>query len=459
MFTVIGIIVAVIIVILLLVTSYRKTGPDVAMVITGAALGKGVIETNSEVNSRAKIVKGGGSLVLPILQSVDYLDLKTRQIDVSVPNTQSNSMVFVNVNATAILRVGSSKQMIAVAAEKIMNLPEEELQNQLSEMVRGQIRTIVSEMDPAELVTNKQKFQDAVFANVIDQINKFGLEVTGFTITTITDDNDFYKSMSKPKLADKRREAENAESEANRRIREVAAQNEQVAQEAEQISQQNVSNYLKETAIIKAQNEQQSLAAKAESDRVIAEKNGDVDIMRQEKAAQVAKAQVEVSREKYNADVVAKMKAETDAQRLRADADAYSVKTDAEAAANSIRLNGQAEADALKAEGLAKAEAQEKLAQAFEKNGSAMLAKQIIEQLPDIATRLTEPLSSIDNMTVFNGAEGVNEFGVQGLSKTMDFVKNATGVDLQDIISQRAAGTITALDGKDIKTSKPESKK
>lgn len=443
MFTVIGIIVVVIIVVLLLVTSYRKTGPDVAMVITGAALGKGVIETNSEVNSRAKIVKGGGSLVLPILQSVDYLDLKTRQIDVSVPNTQSNSMVFVNVNATAILRVGSSKQMIAVAAEKIMNLPEEELQNQLSEMVRGQIRTIVSEMDPAELVTNKQKFQDAVFANVIDQINKFGLEVTGFTITTITDDNDFYKSMSKPKLADKRREAENAESEANRRIREVAAQNEQVAQEAEQISQQNVSNYLKETAIIKAQNEQESKAAEAEANRIIAEKNGDTEIMKQEKAAQVATKNVEIAKQRYQAEVVAKQQADSDAVRINADADAYSVRATAEAKAAQVRAEGTAEADVIRVSGEAKADAQAKLGEAFEKNGTSMLAKQLIELLPQLVENAAKPLEAIDQLTVFDGGKGVTDTGLSTLPQILELVKSTTGMDIADMATQRAAGTVT----------------
>ena len=338
----IAIVIVAVLIIGLLIASYHKTGPDQAMVITGALLGKSKsIDSNEEVNSRYKIVKGGGAFIIPVLQQMGLIDLGTMKIDVDVPNTQTQTMVPVNVNATAILRVGSPKSMIAIAAEKIMNLSDEALESQLSEMVRGQIRTIVSEMEPAELVKNKQKFSDSVLENVVSQMGQFGLEVTGLTITKIDDDNGFYKSMYEPDIAAKQRDAANAKARAQRETREVAAQEEQAAQEAEQKTKQNVSNFNKTTAIVEAQNEQESKAAEAEANRIIAEKNGDTEIMKQEKAAQVATKNVEIAKQRYQAEVVAKQQADSDALRINADADAYSVKATAEAKAAKCVLKVQ----------------------------------------------------------------------------------------------------------------------
>lgn len=459
MFVIIPIVVVAVIIVAILIGSYRKTGPDSAMVITGAGLGKNKsIDSNSEVNSRVKIVKGGGAFVIPIAQQVGYIDLRTMKIDVDVPNTQTQTMVPVNVNSTAILRVGSSKQMIAVAAEKIMNLSEEDLYSQLSEMVRGQIRTIVSEMEPAELVKNKQKFSDSVLTNVVSQMAQFGLEVTGFTITKVDDDNGFYQSMYEPDIAAKQRDAANAKARAQRETRQVAAQEEQTAQEAEQTTKQNVSNFNKNTAIIEAKNEQESKAAEAEANRIIAEKNGDTEIMKQEKAAQVATKNVEIAKQRYQAEVVAKQQADSDALRINADADAYSVKATAEAKAAQVRAEGTAEADVIRVSGEAKADAQAKLGEAFEKNGTSMLAKQLIELLPQLVENAAKPLEAIDQLTVFDGGKGVTDTGLSTLPQIFEMIKSTTGMDIADMATQRAVGTVTLANETGLTTPKKTTK-
>ena len=440
----IAIVIVAVLVIGLLIASYHKTGPDQAMVITGALLGKSKsIDANEDVNSRYKIVKGGGAFIIPVLQQMGLIDLGTMKIDVDVPNTQTQTMVPVNVNATAILRVGSPKSMIAIAAEKIMNLSDEALESQLSEMVRGQIRTIVSEMEPAELVKNKQKFSDSVLENVVSQMGQFGLEVTGLTITKIDDDNGFYKSMYEPDIAAKQRDAANAKARAQRETREVAAQEEQAAQEAEQKTKQNVSNFNKTTAIVEAQNEQESKAAEAEANRIIAEKNGDTEIMKQEKAAQVATKNVEIAKQRYQAEVVAKQQADSDALRINADADAYSVRATAEAKAAQVRAEGTAEADVIRVSGEAKADAQAKLGEAFEKNGTSMLAKQLIELLPQLVENAAKPLGAIDQLTVFDGGKGLTDTGLSTLPQIFDMIKSTTGMDIADMATQRAVGTVT----------------
>ncbi|GFH41864.1 flotillin [Lactococcus hodotermopsidis] len=433
---------------IVLIASYKKAAPDEALIITGAALSGSSVEVNQETNSRVKIVKGGGVFVIPILQQATSMSLTTMKIDVTVSNTQSKTMVPVNVNATAILRVGSPKPMIAIASEKILGLSGEELREQLEEMVRGQIRTIVAEMEPIALVQDKQGFSESVLNNVVDQMGKFGLEVTGFTITNISDDNGFYSSTYKADIADKRREAANAIAIADFDMRKVAAENEEAAQEAEQKKAQHVSNFEKETAIIKAKNDKEAAESKAIAEQALALETakakkevavaeGDVAIIEQEKAAEVATKKVQVAEKEFEATIVTKQNAETKA-----------IKSKAEADAQQIKAIGNAEAEAIQSKGLAEARVQTELAKAMEANGQAVLAQQIIALLPELAKALSEPLSNIDNMTVFNGTKGVTDNSVAGIAQTMAFVKSATGVDLNQIIDQRTSGLVTVSDKK-----------
>ena len=101
---------------------------------------------------------------------------------------------------------------------------------------------------------------------------------------------------------------------------------------------------------------------------------------------------------------------------------------------------GEAEAKAIEAKGIAEAEAMEKKAEAMKKYGQAAMIEMIVKALPDMAGAIAKPLENIDKVTIIdggNGENGVNSVGsyVPGvLAKTMETVKEVTGLDIVDIM-------------------------
>ena len=113
-----------------------------------------------------------------------------------------------------------------------------------------------------------------------------------------------------------------------------------------------------------------------------------------------------------------------------------------------IRMVGEAEAEAIRAKGLAEAEAMEKKAEAYQKYNSAAMAEMLINVLPDIAGKISEPLKQIDKITIIGGGDnssnGVSD--VAGnvpavMTKLFESMKETVGIDLSEIVK---AGTYDA---------------
>ena len=157
----------------------------------------------------------------------------------------------------------------------------------------------------------------------------------------------------------------------------------------------------------------------------------------------------------YLAEMQAKaVKAKADAQKYAAlqEAEGIKAKGEAEAAATQAKL--QAEAEGIRAKGDAEAEAMDKKAEAFKKSEFAKLEMVLEMQktvLPQVAKSVAEPMSQIGEVTIYGstGAEmqGVSQNVPAVMKQTFDVVKDATGVDLADIVK---AGTIQAKTDRNI---------
>ena len=108
--------------------------------------------------------------------------------------------------------------------------------------------------------------------------------------------------------------------------------------------------------------------------------------------------------------------------------------------AEGIKAKGEAEAAAIQAKGIAEAEAMEKKAEAMKKYGQAAMLEMIIKTLPEMAKAVAEPLSSIDKITIIDsgdgkgGASAVGGYVPNVLAKTLESVKETTGIDLKEVM-------------------------
>lgn len=116
---IIGIVLVILIALIgVFVSKYRTAGPDEALIVTGSYLGSKNVHVD-EGGNKIKIVRGGGTFVLPVFQQAEPLSLLSSKLDVSTPEVYTEQGVPVMADGTAIIKIGGSIEEIATAKRAV----------------------------------------------------------------------------------------------------------------------------------------------------------------------------------------------------------------------------------------------------------------------------------------------------------------------------------------------------
>ena len=93
----------------------------------------------------------------------------------------------------------------------------------------------------------------------------------------------------------------------------------------------------------------------------------------------------------------------------------------------------------------------EKKAEAYNKYNTAAITEMIVGILPEMAGKIAEPLSRIEKITVIDSGSSTGEGGVGSLAgnvgsvlaKTIETVRETTGIDFKEIIDADVLGKTT----------------
>ena len=94
-----------------IITKYRTVGPDEALIVTGSYLGSKNVHTDDSGN-RIKIIRGGGTFLLPVFQQAAPLSLLSSKLEVTTPEVYTEQGVPVMADGTAIIKIGGSIQRL-----------------------------------------------------------------------------------------------------------------------------------------------------------------------------------------------------------------------------------------------------------------------------------------------------------------------------------------------------------
>ena len=74
-----------------------------------------------------RIVKGGRTVRVPLLEKVAWMDLNTIPLEVSVTNAYSKGTIPLNVQGIANVKVSSKEGVLENAAERFLNVPNAQI--------------------------------------------------------------------------------------------------------------------------------------------------------------------------------------------------------------------------------------------------------------------------------------------------------------------------------------------
>ncbi|MCY7531070.1 flotillin family protein [Bacillus sp. S2(2019)] len=472
---IIGIVLVILIALIgVFVSKYRTAGPDEALIVTGSYLGSKNVHVD-EGGNKIKIVRGGGTFVLPVFQQAEPLSLLSSKLDVSTPEVYTEQGVPVMADGTAIIKIGGSIEEIATAAEQFLGKTKEDRENEAREVLEGHLRSILGSMTVEEIYKNREKFSQEVQRVASQDLAKMGLVIVSFTIKDVRDKNGYLESLGKPRIAQVKRDADIATAEADKETRIKRAEADKDAKkselerateiaEAEKINELKRAEFRREQDTAKASADQAYDLETARNRQHVTEQEMQVKIIERQKQIELEEKEIQRRERQYDSEV--KKKADADryaveqsaaaekAKRLaEADAKKYSIEAMAKAEAEKVRIDGlaKAEADRAKGEteaevirlkGLAEAEAKEKIAEAFEQYGQAAILDMIVKMLPEYAKQVSAPLSNIDKITVVDtggngegsGANKVTSYATNLMSSLQESLKASSGIDVKEII-------------------------
>src|SRR5207247_11431275 len=153
-FSIMAIVVVLILSVLVWASRYTKVGPNQVLVVSGRK--HRVAEPDGTVVARGfRIVKGGGTFVMPVVEKVDLLSLELLTIDVQTPEVYTSKGVPVKVDGVAQIKVKGDDISIATAAEQLLRKGTEDIKSIAMQTLKGHLRTMMGTLTVEEIYQNR----------------------------------------------------------------------------------------------------------------------------------------------------------------------------------------------------------------------------------------------------------------------------------------------------------------
>jgi len=439
------VVVVALLIILFLISRFKRCPSNKILVVYGKTKGE----------SSAQCYAGGAAFVWPVIQDYQYLDLTPLSIDVNLQDALSKQNIRVSVPAQFTVGIGNKPVLMLAAAERLLNLDRQSINSLAHDIIMGQMRLVIANMDIEELNTDRDKFVESVYRNVGDELNKIGLELINVNVTDIQDESGYIVALGKEaaakaindakvKVANEVKTGSIGEAVAGQEQRIKVSEANSMAEigeadaAAEAIKGKNTasiaianSNALRDIEVAEAERKataaQKVANAKALEEAYSAEKAAELARAEMENAKKVADEIVDAEIAKRKVVIDAQAEAERNREIAKGDADAVLAKLLAQAKGTEELLRKQAEGF-------------DKLVQAANGDPNSAIGYLMIDKLAELTQIQTSAIKDldIDKVVVYdNGSgKGVGNFvqGLYGMFPQLNDYLKQNGLSLPDAI-------------------------
>src|SRR5580765_6394361 len=212
---IVGIVIIIFIFLAIWAGRYTKVGPNQVLVVSGRKHRHA--DPDGTVQSRGfRIVKGGGTFVIPVIEKVDLLSLELLTIDVQTPEVYTSKGVPVRVDGVSQIKVKGDDISISTAAEQFLSKGTDEIKNIATQTLEGHLRAILGTMTVEDIYQNRDAFASKVQEVAAGDMANMGLGIVSFTIRDIQDNQGYLDALGKPRISQVKRDAQIAQAEADR---------------------------------------------------------------------------------------------------------------------------------------------------------------------------------------------------------------------------------------------------
>ena len=434
---------------------YKRCPPDKIMVIYGRTAG----------SEASKVIHGGATLVWPLIQDYSYISLTPMTINIDMRNALSQQNIRINVPSTFTIGVSTDPRIMSSAAERLLELDLDQVEEMAKEIIFGQLRLTVATLTIEQINQDRDAFLDLIRTNVDAELNKVGLYLINVNIVDITDESNYIESIGKKAASEavERARVDVANAERDGAVGSAEADRAREIQVAENMAQAEKGKKAAEADQRVYVNEQEAIAVEGEnsSQAQIAIVNADLAeaeaLAKQRAEIAKAQAEAEIQKSKYieeeerlRASDIVRENIQKQQIEIAAEAEAERQRRIAAGQADAILLRYEAEAAGVQKVLEAKAAGYAGLVTSSGGDAKAAATLLVVEKIEGMVAAQIEAVKNlkIDSITVWDGggsADGsaTSDFIsslVRSLPPLHDVARNA-GVDLPEYL-----GTMTDKD-------------
>ena len=388
-----------------IINRYRRCPSDKILVVYGTTGNRG----------SAKCIHGGGTFVWPIIQDYAYLSLTPISIDANLTNALSRQNIRVDVPSRFTVGISTDPEYMTAAAERLLGLTPGQIQELARDILFGQLRLVIATMSIEELNNDRDKFLEAISANVEVELKKIGLRLINVNVTDIKDESGYIEALgreaaakaineAKVRVAEQDKVGEIGKADAQRETRIRTSEANALAVKGENEAKIEIANSdavrreAEAEALRKASAAEKVASARALQEAYAAEKEAEDARAERERSTQAANVLVAQEIEKKRRIIEAEAEAEKTRVKAKGEADAIFAKMEAEAKGYFEVLTKQAAG-------------YDKMVQAAGGDADKAYQLLLIEKLPELVRTQVDAIKgiNIDHVTVWdsgNSADG-----------------------------------------------------
>lgn len=433
---------------IVLVKRYKRCPSDRILVVYGKVGG----------GQSAKCIHGGAAFIVPVIQDYQFLDLTPISIEVNLVNALSKQNIRVNVPSRFTIGISTEPGIMQNAAERLLGLGQNEIQELAQEIIFGQLRLVVASMDIEEINSDRDKFLTNISESVESELKKVGLKLINVNITDIVDESGYIQALGKEAAAHAINAARKSVAEKNRdgSIGEANAVQDERTQVAAANAQAVEGENTAKIAVANSDSLRRQREAEAERVAIASEKVQTAKALEESYAAeqQAEVARAERERSSQMADIIVPAEIDKRKIEINAEAEAEQIRRLAKGEADAILLKAQAEAQGLYEVLTKQAAGLDQIVKAAGNNSKDAVLLLIADKLPELVKTQAEAIKNIkiDKVTVWE-----NGGGKDGKSSTANFLSGMyqSVPPLQDMFNMAGMDLPEYLKGKDTEKKMP----
>ncbi len=347
-----------------------------------------------------RLVKGGSSIRVPLLERALRMDLTNMIIDLRVSNAYSKGGIPLKVEGVANIKIAGEEPTIHNAIERLLGKSRKEIEQIAKETLEGNLRGVLASLTPEQVNEDKIAFAKSLLEEAEDDLEQLGLVLDTLQIQNISDDVRYLDSIGRKQQADLQRDARISEAEAQAESTIKSAENERIT---------SLKRLDRDIGIATAEAERRIQDAMTKRGAVVAESEAEIasELARIQAEIPVQQERIKQVEQQLQADVVAPAEAECKRAIARAQGDAAQIIED----------------------GKAQAEGTLRLAESWQKAGSSARDIFLLQKLEVLLSTLTAtvPDVTVQNVTVVDTTHGG---GATKAAAFLEQIRHTTGMDI-----------------------------